>query len=310
MSNLRRLGAVTYSLGSPIPDNLKRVALVAATETERPDLAAYDVWPYTDPISVPANALPVAAIPFALGDTVPGNLRQIRNAYRYAEMVKEIAGSSLVALWPLWESAGDTAYDVSGHGYHGAYSGVTLGQLPGAIRPYSSPLFGDGDYLNLYSAGLAGAFTPSEGALLAWIKVSDPEVWTDGAAHVVANLYVNNSNRVRISKSTTNNRLTLRYIAGGSFSDKNIDGLNSTDWLCAVLTWSKAADQAISYLGGVQQGAALTGLGVWVGTLGATTTCIGAASTSGDSPWSGLIGPLALCNRALTAAEIAVLSRV
>ncbi len=34
-----------------------------------------------------------------------------------------------IAYWPLWEASGSVAFDLAGNALHGAYTGVTLGQV-------------------------------------------------------------------------------------------------------------------------------------------------------------------------------------
>ena len=41
---------------------------------------------------------------------------------------EKVLALSPIAYWPLWEAAGAVAEDISGNGFDGAYTGVTLGQ--------------------------------------------------------------------------------------------------------------------------------------------------------------------------------------
>ena len=69
---------------------------------------------------------------------------------------KALSVGGLVGAWLQGEGAGLISYDSSGHGYNGAYTGVTLGQpgVPG--MGYLSPFYdGANDFNNIYSAGLA-----------------------------------------------------------------------------------------------------------------------------------------------------------
>jgi hypothetical protein len=64
------------------------------------------------------------------------------------------------------------------------------------------------------------------------------------------------------------------------------------------------------YLNGASAGTADTGLGTWVGDLDSTATILGASVDTPSDVWSGEIGPAALWNKALTADQIAYLSKV
>lgn len=44
----------------------------------------------------------------------------------YSDKVRSIFGTSLIAYWPLWETSGSVAYDISGNARNGAYSGITF----------------------------------------------------------------------------------------------------------------------------------------------------------------------------------------
>lgn len=222
----------------------------------------------------------------------------------YLQTLRQIAGSSCIGLWPGNEAAGNVAYDLSGKGHNGQYTGVTLGQ-PG-IKGLTCPSYdGATDYTNLYSAALAAAFSGAEGTLLTWARVSGAGVWTDATQRMVFGLTVDGSNSIYIKRNTADGRMDLYYTAGGTNNATVITGLSSTGWQCWALTWSKSGDKVIGYQNGVQSGAIKTGLGVWAGAPVAAGLVIGAASTTPTNPYSGLIGPTLLCDAALSPAAIA-----
>ena len=91
----------------------------------------------------------------------------------------KVLGYSPIAYWPLWEASGATAEDISGNGFDGAYTGVTLGQ-EGIGDGNTCPLFdGANDYVDIYSAGFAGALMRLRVPLTGWMKVFNAGVWTD-----------------------------------------------------------------------------------------------------------------------------------
>ena len=153
-------------------------------------------------------------------------------------------------------------------------------------------------------------FLGDEGTLLAWAKVSGVGVWTDGTQNNIAAFVVDGSNYLAIYKSTGNNAVTYAYNAGGTWDPGAKGSLTTTDWMCFAMSWSNSGDAMKSYYAGTQSGATATSLGTWLGDLGSGSTIIGAANDTPTSPWSGPIGPVALWNKALTADQIAYLSKV
>ena len=98
----------------------------------------------------------------------------------YLDKIKNEFGSSLIALWPQNDASGTQITDISGHGFHGTYSNVTLGQpgIGGGVGT-AAGYNGTTSYGNVYSAGLAGAFNGAAGTLLVWIKVASSSMFTD-----------------------------------------------------------------------------------------------------------------------------------
>ena len=180
----------------------------------------------------------------------------------YTDKVLAIQLGNLIGYWQLSESGGLTAIDVSGQANHGVYSNVTLGQ-PGIGDGGTSALFvpASSSYTGVWSAGFDSDFNDAAGTLMCWIKVSGAGVWTDGTARAAINLGVNETNRITILKSTVNGRLQLSYVAGGTYTERFIDSLTSTNWIRLAITWSVAADEVKAYMSGIQQGATLNGLG-------------------------------------------------
>lgn len=210
-----------------------------------------------------------------------------------------------IAYWPFNEASGTTALDISGNGYNGTYAGVDLAQA--GLGGKNSVLFGgSGDSCNVYGAGLAGAFSAAAGSIALWAKVYEAAVWTDGAYRNLATFYVDAGNNVQIFKSSTNNRISWNYSAGGTGLTRNKSDASSTDWMHLAITWSVAADQVIAYYGGAQSSTTGISLGTWVGALSNNNTAIGAFRvTTGLQVWNGYIQHPALWNRALTPLEVA-----
>jgi hypothetical protein len=80
------------------------------------------------------------------------------------------------------------------------------------------------------------------------------------------------------------------------------------DWLAVGITWSKAADQVIAYLGGAQTGTTQTGLGTFVGPLTNTVVVLGATSVTPTLVWSGFLAHAAVWATPLSAGQMATLA--
>lgn len=224
----------------------------------------------------------------------------------YKQRVRDTAP---IGYWPLDELSGGTAIDLSGNGRNGAHTGVTLLQ-PGMGDGGTSPLYdGVNDYTNIYSAGLAGAFSKDEGSVAVWAKVAGAGVWTDATNRRIIHLRTDVSNRLLIGRPTASNLLQFLYVAGGTTKTVNLT-TSAVDWLHVVLTWSKATDQMKAYAAGAQTGTTQTALGTWVGALNSTNSNIGSTDTTPNAVWSGTLAHAAIWTRVLTAAEIAELAKV
>lgn len=221
----------------------------------------------------------------------------------YAQKVLSVAPANLLTYWPLWEPSGTVITDISPNARNGVYTGVDLGQ-PGIGDGRTSPLFdGTNDYGNLYTASFRDAFNGLEGSCSIWIKMLDATSWSDTLTHNIFRFAPDANNQFYFRKQGTNT-VALIYHAG-AVTKVLTATTTSVAWLHLAATWSKAADQAKLYLNGVQQGATMTGLGTWAGTLGATTTALGAADLVPTLPWRGYLAHLAFWNTPLSATQIA-----
>lgn len=224
---------------------------------------------------------------------------------------KLLALPGLVEYWPLWEPSGSVAYGLK-NGYNGTYSNVTLGQT-GIGDGRTCPLFnGSSSFVNLYSAGLAGAFNATAGALALWFKIGSSGIWADGSTDYLINIAADTNNQIYIFKANTG-LLQYRYRAGATNATVNSAAQSTTSWQHLALTWDKAAGisgQFLAYLNGVQVGTTQVGLGIWVGALATTLVNIGSYNTAPLLSANGYIASMALYNRALTPTEVAALAVV
>lgn len=209
-------------------------------------------------------------------------------------------------------NSGYTEYDdltlneispLSGIPTNGVVQGASVGAGGHGTSAYSFD--GTNDTVNVNSSDFNSIFNPNMGTIVAWAKVSDSSVWTDGVFRYITYFGADGNNRILIQKASSNNALRVYYIAGGN--SKQMDTTySSTGWFQIALSWDKTSDQLKMYLNGVQTGGT-TGLGSFSGNLASTTTTIGAANTTGNNSWSGLINDVKLYGRALTTEEISSL---
>ena len=214
-----------------------------------------------------------------------------------------------IAYWPMDEQSGTVSVDQSGNGRNGAYTAVTLGQ-PGMGDGRTAASFdGTASINNVFSTSMQSAFGSAEGTIALWAKVANVGVWSDATVRRFATFQVDANNRVYIEKVAGANTFGYNYVAGGTAKNRNRT-TSTTEWFHACLTWSKSNDQVIAYFNGVQEGATLTGLGVWAGSIVSTNTNIGANATTPTSVWSGLLAHAAVWNTPLSAAQVLTLAQV
>ena len=216
--------------------------------------------------------------------------------------------TNLIGYWPLQETSGTAADDVSVTNANGTYSGSFSLNQPGIGDGSRSVFLTDAAgrvSLATPLASLDAVMNKTLGTLFCWGKIINVAEWSTGNARRLVNLGADASNRILLARSTTNNLLTADYRAGGVVLSRTITS-GSLDWFSIGLTWNKAADQAIAYYNGAQAGAILTGLGVWAGALASSFSAIGDISSAGTGNcWSDSEAHVALWKTALTAAEMA-----
>jgi hypothetical protein len=227
------------------------------------------------------------------------------NHPQYYQALKRLFNTSIVAYWPLSETTGVTALDLSGNGLNGTYrntagtlNGVTLAQ-PGA-EPGGKAAYFDGTngYCNIYSAGLASAFNGAEGSMIIWTKADS--IFTDNTDRIVFRVRVDVNNRIEFVKGV-NNVLQIYVVIGGTAHGWVLT--NTTDWTQLIFTWSKSGNKTYVYQNGNQIGDPST-CETWAGALAANANCIGAGATTPASFWKGRAAHGMILNRPITQSEV------
>lgn len=233
----------------------------------------------------------------------------IFNIKTYLKKVLSVERQNLIGCWLQKEGSGSISYDYSGNQYDGVYTGVTLGQpgVPG--MGYMSPFYGGADDVtNLYSAALNAAFDGNEITVGIWSKVLNAEVWSDATIRYLWRLTADANNYFRAWKHSVAGRLTVDLSMGGTSRAFVVDGLSTTDWMMWMLTVSDTADEAKTFLNGIQQGATQGTLGTFVGNLSVANTVIGAAATPPSSVWNGWEACMMVWSKALSEEQALFLS--
>lgn len=230
----------------------------------------------------------------------------------YKAKVLSIDSSNLVGYWPLDEATGSTADNAEGTAARdGTYSNVTLGQTGIGDGGTSASFNGTTSYVNIYSASLNTALTPNEMTMMAWVKVSGAGVWTDNTLRWFFQFRADANNRAILLKTNTTNQLQWFLMSGGvnkAVLDTSLAG--DTGWFHMLWTITDTGDALKAYLNGSQVGSTQTGIGTFVGVLGADTCSIGAQGASATSVWSGYIAHAAAWNGVLGQSDITRLATV
>jgi len=193
---------------------------------------------------------------------------------------------------------------------NGDITGATINQDAGRYLKRAFLFDGTNDYVDVYSPELNSLFDPTKGTLLAFAKVANAGVWTDGALRRIFDLNSpGNDNRVLLDKHSTNNTLRAFYVAGGV--ERSVLITTSTaDWFMFALTWDVAVDEMKAFFNGPQSGSTQTSLGAWEDNFASTACNIGAGSTTPTQVFDGLICHPVLFRDVLTDAEILKIAKL
>lgn len=216
--------------------------------------------------------------------------------------------------WPLWDTSGTEASDITGNNWHGLYvNSPTLGE-DGIGDGRTCPSFdASNDYVNIYVAGFVLAFSGLEGTVNFWARVSAADEWTDNTERYLIHLYSASDQYVRIYKPTNSGQLIWEYASPNTTQTVTKSSVSTTDWMPLGITWSVtggATGEVKAYYNGTQEGSTQTGLGAWNGLTLNTATTLGASSTAPAALWKGKIAHVAWWDSVLDATQIATLATV
>ena len=136
-----------------------------------------------------------------------------------------------------------------------------------------------------------------------WVKAASAAVWTDNTARNLFSIADTAGNNSFVLWKYSDNVTYVEHHAGGVSLQRAIT-IALTDWFQIGMTWSKTANQKITYLNAAPQGAVQAMSGTWADGLNNTKFCIGAATTVPIRVWNGQIAHVALWNAALTPGQV------
>jgi len=226
----------------------------------------------------------------------------------WKRIVSIIGLDSIVDYRPLY--GGPNFVDVSGHCPVATSANVTLNSDISIYKKPSAKFNGTSSKINAYSDEIVSRFNGSEGSLSIFFKVLSSSVWTDGVVRILAIMRVDGNNQIFISKATDNTTLRFYYKAGATENQQFRGSYSSVDWNHVCITWSKSNNRVRCYLNGILiTNGELTGLGDWAGSIASNYAAIGTFDgVSVQQVWSGWLSDRLICNRELTAVEVARLA--
>lgn len=211
------------------------------------------------------------------------------------------------AYWPLDDASGTTARDASGNGHDGAYAGAYT--LAVAEAPFDAALgLAGAGWVNVFSAGLAGAFASARdaGTMLLFVRPTSNAGQLDAMNLVTAS--PNARSLTTVFYGGDDKYLeTDRIIPGGTstFLYDIIPAINV--WYLHVATWDVSAGEGRLYINGALAYSDASG-STW-GATALTEAYIGSlinGSGSGTN-WVGQIAHVALFDTVLDAAAVAAI---
>lgn len=214
---------------------------------------------------------------------------------------------SLIAQYTLSEdAAAQQARDLSGHGYHGAVAGAVgfdqAGMGDGLTSLY---LNASGEFINIYSAGLAGAVNPDEGTFCLWAEADN---WAQ-----LANQYM-----LSLSGTASNYMLSLHVVLGWSVFFRSFPGgSTSVMWQTALSAgrhhlagvWSVSGNYARVLVDGIRRNATVSGAS-WGAGATINAARIGAKTTLQTDRFTGKLAHVMLFDEPLADEEIAYLAQI
>jgi len=252
---------------------------------------------------------------------------QLKAPTSYITKVLNLDAANLVAYWPMNETSGTEATDLSGNDYHGQYTNTPT--LADDAGPHGDnvPLF---TAANTEHVDLTGPFQTnrlrdvdsdlgislgSEGTMAAWLRVAAAAQWTDATNYLMGIIRYNSSDQIYIKGiDAAASQTAFRRVAGGTQRNLNhsVPGA-TTEWFFVAQTWSEAANEFKAYWR--EYGGSLTAVGTqvadaWTGLDYRDSFAAAFAPPAAASCWDGHMFGMGLWSTPLSQATIEEMSTI
>ena len=227
----------------------------------------------------------------------------------YTDDIIGIDSDNLIALWPLTEISGLTAFNAEGTvGRNGTYSGPTLNAITAPDGSPAPRFDGVNDFVDIDTSSLNSAFDGQLFTVAALCRMFDSSTWSDGVRRYILRLQADPGNDTYLAKDNSTDVFRFRYEAGSTAKSIEKSSISPTDWFWVGMTVDLIADEFIAYLKlpgtSLETVGTLGSLGTWAGTLNSLYQTIGAGADDGTGTTNGYISHVALWNAALTSTQL------
>jgi hypothetical protein len=226
---------------------------------------------------------------------------------RYLTIFQNMRPEAQVAMWPFVKTTEAIAYDISGNGRHGVNVGDVFA-APSRIQGYEVPTFDGDTYVNLYSTSLRDAFP--NGKMTLFINAINPSWAGEEFARTLVRFYCDANNDIRIYKNQTTGGLYVTRKANGKALLGAIGaGEVATDEpfsLC--MTVDPTAPILTCFYNGAAFAEFTADVDMITALITSTNAYVAKPSAAGRG-WLNSAAFVGLWNDALTADEVAVLSK-
>jgi hypothetical protein len=231
----------------------------------------------------------------------------------YIDTLRNVANANLIRLWPLSETSAVNAKDLSLFGDDiTSITSVTQGGWRMADKVPCALFDGLNDTMDNESAIATDLPAPvSDCTVLIWWKVNDAGVWSDGTDRDIFWLFADVSNLLTASKNGVADTMKFRLEIGADNLETSSTSYADLLWHCLVVRWSVGGGTKTAEM--FMDGTSFyspTPTADWSGTEQIGRASIGSFRAGNADFWSGAIGPMAIWNKELTDAEVAVVSKI
>lgn len=231
----------------------------------------------------------------------------------YLEKVLATESGDLIACWPENESAGATADNAEGTAARdGTITGGSLGE-PGIGDGGTSWGVGENstDQIDVFSASLNTAIgaNPAGLTLMIW-GLADSWVGNEWRSLFNIGDDARSQSYLAIEQMNTSNTMRAILFFNSSFKAVSTGGHSDAGFVCWALTYNDSTNIGKFYKDGVQEGADITSVGAYQGTIESTSCTIGTQHTSSTQSWNGDTAFATIWTTDLSAAQLLELATV